>query len=447
MKKQFLTPSALSLTIGLLVAIGPMVHAGELTPASAVPTSDPAPATPPANDPFGDSNPLDLIKRTVPANQKQDAGTLDFKGSLFLKLDANHLREAARLNPGNQMGLKKHDATVEGRTTLSSTLDSQRRWRWLFKGFASSADFRQGDGVIGTHLRADELFIDWKSNPFFASFGKRRVNWGHAQGFNVVNVVAPARDPLNPDYETEGQPMLWLSRGSSSTADLFFTRGNYRDSDSGSISGDKPRWGLRWSIPVGEADLALYYFDGRRYQNGLAFERMLGASFSANLMPGLSLYGELASFSHNYRRYFDANGAIRQKDGTSHKLVVGALWDLGGRSNLFAEVFYNGQGANKQERQSFWQAGARNHELLREFVPLAMNRRYALLGFKKEYREKYALNLNVLIAADRSTNLRIEGSYLYSDYFDLKGIISHTAGKQDSEFGSSMRNDAQRQTV
>ena len=403
-----------------------------------------APATPPAaqtpgQDPFGDGDPFEVVKRTAIPAAKTGNGAIDIKTSLFLKLDANDVRSDANLNPDNRnLHLKQQQGIVEARTTASSTIDVQRQWRWLFKGFASSSDFRQGDGVIGNHLRTDELFVDWKGKDWFASLGKRRVNWGHAQGFNLVNVVAPARDPLNPDYETEGQPMLWLSHSGSTTADLIYTRGNYRDDGAGSgsanLSGDKARWGWRWSVPKNDADMALYYFDGAAYADGRPFDRMLGASFSASVIPGLSLYGELARFSHNYRHYYDDNGQASTRDGASSKAVFGALLDLGEKSSLFAEAFYNGQGTNARERQNYWRAAAYKDALLGEFASLAMNRRYVLVGYKKEYREKYALNLNFLAAADRSTTLRVEGTYLLSDYFDLKAVFSHSSGPQDSEF-------------
>jgi hypothetical protein len=280
--------------------------------------------------------------------------------------------------------------------------------------------------------------MDWKGQGTFASIGKRRINWGHAQGFNPVNVVAPPRDPLNPGYETEGQPMAWFSLTGRMATDVVLTR-NYDKN----WASDQNRWGLKWGMSGDESDYAIYYFDGARYQDGRDYERMLGASFSANLRPGLTLYMEAADFLRNYRNYYDSDGAVQRKDGSYLQVVVGSLIDLGGKSNVFVEYYRNGQGYTKDERRNYLLAAdvglatGTNNALADDFVALSMNRNYLLVGYKKEYREKYAFNLSVLVAEDRSSSTRLEGVYALSDYYEFRTSYLHNAGGRDSEFGNS----------
>jgi len=393
-----------------------------------------------AGDPFAILKDAKSVQQSESEVKKAAWRKLDFKGSLFSKVDHAEINRNSSFNPDNMVQNLKNDNTIfQARMTLADSLDEDQKWRWLVKGFGDTTDFPEGDGVLRKHARIDETFIDWKSENLFATAGKRRVNWGHAQGFNVVNVVAPPRDPLNPDYETEGQPMVWLSYAGTVTTDVLLTRGNYR----AGYGGDKERWGVRWSLPKAEADYAVYYYDGANYSDGRSFDRMLGASFSANVVPGLTFYGEFAEFSENYRNYYDASGVAQRKANSFFKGVVGSLLDLGSKSNVFVEFMYNGQGYTKDERKNYLAAvdtgfpSGRAYALMSEVLPLSMNLNYALIGYKKEYRERYGLNVSLLAAGDRSSSARIEVSYLFSDYFDIKASYLRNSGRRLSEFGNS----------
>lgn len=394
---------------------------------------------------FGEDDPFTVPNAPLASARPDDVPSPNFvnelnaQASVFLNNDSLRINDGSRINPGNQVAnLKKNTAFLEARTTLSRRFDEHPDLRWLFKGYASTEKAVPDDGVPNKHVRFDEFFVDWKTRDLFASIGKRRVNWGHAQGFNPVNVVAPPRDPLNPDYQTEGQPMIWLSRMGATTMDAIFTR-NY----DASYSSDQNRWGLRWSIPKPESDYAVYYFDGMRYGDGRKYERMLGGSFSANIVPGITLYVEAANFSRNYRNYYNASGVVERRGGSYTQAVVGSLIDLGAKSSVFVEYLYNGQGYTRDQRRSYLQAADirlaanEDHAIVADFIPLSMNRHYVLTGYRKEYRERYALSLSVLAAADRSSSTRIEGRYAFSDYYEAKVSYLHNAGGRDSEFGNS----------
>jgi hypothetical protein len=359
--------------------------------------------------------------------------------AVYFKEFRNGINDASRINPGNRIvELKDNTGALETRMTLSDHFDEQQTGRWLFLGYTSTSSEREPDGALKSQTRIDELFTDWKYRNWFASVGKRRINWGHAQGFNPVNVVAPPRDPLNPGYETEGRPMAWFSRAGSISTDIILTR-NYDKN----WASDQNRWGMRLGVSASESDYAIYYFDGAPYVDGRPYDRMLGASFSVNAMPGLTLYMELADFLRNYRNYYDAAGTVQLQDGSYFQGVAGSSVDLGGKSSLFVEYFYNGQGYTDSLRNNYLLAAdtrlamGGDWALTGDFIALSMNQGYLLVGYKKEYRENYNLNLSVLVAGDRSSSTRVEASYAISDYYELRASYLHNAGDRDSEFGNS----------
>lgn len=244
---------------------------------------------PDAPDPFGGGDPFAVLgtKDQSSPDEPQRAARIKTEGSLFLKSVSNDLNQDSRINPGNRvMQLDKQRQIFEALLTLSQYLGEAQQWRWLFKGFASNASYIDQYGMANQGGRVDELFVDRKGEGWFANLGKRRINWGHAQGFNPVNVVVPPRDPTNPSRETEGQPMLWVNKASGAgSVDVIATRNYKRD-----YASDQNRWGVKLSHAAAKSDYALYYFDGARYRDGRAYERMLGGSFSADVYPGITVY-------------------------------------------------------------------------------------------------------------------------------------------------------------
>jgi hypothetical protein len=361
----------------------------------------------------------------------------NLQAAFFLKNESSSLRRDAMANPdAAYLPLKDNVTFLETRFTLSDQIDALPGTRWLLKTYTTTT--KESPSTLGQDSRVDELFFDKRSSRWFASIGKRRVNWGHAQGFNPVNVVAPARNPLDPSFETEGQRMLWASYSGASTLDVLYTRGNER----AVYGGDRYRWGLRWDWPGVEGDLALYAYDGGDRPDGRPFERMLGASFSRTLMPGWSWYGELANFSHNYRRYYRDDGSSYDKSGSYTQAVTGVLLDLGGRSSFFVEGLVNSQAYSPEERDRYIRALASGTAVQgaapvsTDFVPLSMNRAYLLAGFRTEYREKFVFSLNWLTARDGSYSARAEAGYTLSDYYEVKASYVRNVGGTTSEFAN-----------
>lgn len=369
------------------------------------------------------------------AGQRSPAWTF----AAFARAETATLNNRSRLNPGNAVfNAKAKGSYLETRLNASDTFGDGQQGRWQFKSYSTSS--HASPSVAGVHSRVDELYVDWKSPKWFATVGKRRLNWGHALAFNPVNVVAPARNPLDPSFATEGQPIGWLSLSGATVLDVLVTQASKRDT----YSGDRPRLGARWSARGDGKDAALYAFGGGPYPDGRRFPRMLGASFSMNAIPGLTLYGELANFSNNYRNYHGPQGTRYTKQGSFSQAALGSQLDLGGKSSAFVELFVNGAGYSARERFGYLQAldtGMASRSAgttTADFVPLSLNRQYLLLGYRKEYREKYSGSVNILVARDGSFSNRFEAAYTVSDYVELKLSYFVDGGGRGTEFGNTL---------
>ncbi|MBI3562353.1 MAG: hypothetical protein HY080_11640 [Gammaproteobacteria bacterium] len=426
----------------LAVVVG-VLCAGFVSRGHAQPTAGTA-------DPFGGEDPFAVLKEVGPASEPPSGDTrgtanapsqpIKVDGSVFLKNTRNDLNLGSRINPDNRIQLVMADLTqLETRLTTTDYLNESKSWRWLFKGYSAASSYREPDATLREESRIDELFADWKGEYSFVNLGKRRITWGHAQGFNPVNVVVPLRDPLDPSRETEGQPMLWVNRllGAQSL-DVIITRNYDRWYHS-----DSHRWGLKWGLSVPQRDFALYYFDGERYPDGRPYERMLGGSFSADVFPGVTFYMEAARFAENYRNYYNTSAIPVTQDSPYWQAVAGSSLDLGSKTRVFVEYYRNQQGYSSNQRQNYFRSAdaqlavGSNTSITRDYRVMAMNRDYLLLSYQDEFREHYTLDSSALMASDRSYSLRLQGKYAISDYYELRLVLSHNNGARDSEFGNN----------
>lgn len=393
-------------------------------------------------DPFSGDDPFAVLGSQAAAtpDEPHRNTSLKVEGSIFLKSISNAINQDSRINPGNRVvQLDKQNRIYEARLTVNQHIDEAQQWRWLFKGFTSNANYIDQYGMSNQGGRLDELFVDKKGEGWFANLGKRRISWGHAQGFNPVNVVVPPRDPANPGRETEGQPMLWVNKAiGTESLDVIATRNYDRN-----YASDQNRWGIKWGHSEAKSDYALYYFDGERYRDGRAYEQMLGASLSADVFPGVTAYMETAHFDNNYRNYYESTGATTEKNGAYWQTVAGSTINLGGKRSVVVEYFNNGQGYSAAERLNYFQSADLQLSsnlptgIQRDYIVTGMNRDYLLVRYQDEWRERYTGELSVLAAADRSYSLRAQGNYAISDYYELRLVLLRNQGERDSEFGNN----------
>jgi len=404
------------------------------------PSPEAGPDTPTrGEDPFAALGTAGSRGDTAHASAGAESARIKTEGSLYVRDVRMALNRSSRVNPDNRvLQLEDSSAVLETRLTATDPIDRAKQWRWLFKGYAPAPSDGALDGTPRDRARVDELFVDWKGEGWLASLGKRRINWGHAQAFNPVNVVVPLRNPLDPARETEGQPMLWVNRiDGAQSLDIVATR-NY----GGATASDQNRWGLKWSAARAQSDYALYYFDGAPYSDGRRYERMLGGSLSANLFPGLTSYLEAARFGHNYRNYYTDSGAILAKDDPDWRTVIGSTLSLGGKRRVTLEYFRNNQGYSETERLRYFRAadaqlaGGADPSIAREYRITGMNRDYLLARYQDEYRERTTLDFNALSARDRSYLLRAQAAYALTDYYEIRVVLLRSGGSNDSELGN-----------
>jgi len=395
----------------------------------------------PGGDPFGDDKPVAAqvsADATAEAPRHEATGNRKKEVSFLFRNIHNQTNQGSLLTAADpQLGTPTTLDVLETRVTLSDRIGDSERFRWLFKGFNTLSTVRGADGRPAQESRLDEGFLDWRGEKWFFSLGKRRINWGHAQAFNPVNAVVPPRDPLDPSRETEGQPMFWMSRTEGAqSVDAVLTRNYDRN-----YASDGARWGLRWQRSAAGIDFAAYYFDGQAYRDGRPFEQMAGASFSADVYPGLTVYLESARFRGNDRNSYQPDGSIVVNRSPYWQAVAGAGYNLGGRGRIGLEYYRNGRGFEKSELSHFM-ASLENPgkgtaaSVARNFSLTAMNRDYALLNYRDEFRERYTVDLTALAAMDRSISFRAQGAYTLSDYYEASIVILRNQGGRRSEFGT-----------
>lgn len=363
------------------------------------------------------------------------------------------INDDSRMNPDNTIqDLEEGEVSFEADLTVSDYLNEQQTLRWLFKSYSFySSEKDVNDERINT-TRIDELFADWKLGSHFISLGKRRINWGHAMAFNPANVVVPPRDPLNPNQETEGQPVAWLSLSQDfGSLDLFFTRDFDKDWNS-----DLNRWGARLGVYVGEFDFSLYYFDSEPYDDERDYERMYGVSFSTNLTAGMTLYSEIAGFEHNYRNYYDSSGTGKLNDEFYVQGVIGSyiildpesfLSFLNGDASLTLEAYYDGGGYSESERKNYFDTldqGLQEGDpsVLGDYRFTGMSHYYLLFTYRNSFKERYTTELSGLISQDASFSVQSQLTYNLSDYYSLTAKLTHNQGGDDTEFGNASISDA-----
>jgi hypothetical protein len=272
--------------------------------------------------------------------------------------------------------------------------------------------------------------------------GKRRISWGPALAFNPVNIVVPPRDPLNPDQQTEGQPMFLVNLATGLiTLDLILTRDYDRDWYS-----EYSRWGGRLGVILEEIDFGFYYFDGEADQDAAPYARLLGFSFSGNLLSDSTIYLEVGSFSENGRNYYQADGTLVAKDETVYKAVIGSNTTLDGNRSLLLEIFHNSAGYTDAERENYWNTvdsvvdpvfDTTRSAVLGDYQFAELNRNYFLISYRQsDILDRMGFVVQILGAEDGSAITEFEGDYNLSDYYQFILKLRQASGDENSEFGN-----------
>ncbi|MBT3227218.1 MAG: hypothetical protein HN580_20730 [Deltaproteobacteria bacterium] len=381
-------------------------------------------------------------------DQESELQKPQIEGRFQFKQIGQVVNEDTRINPENETwDLKESHRTINIYAQISDYFDDEETVRWLFKGYGySKYESGQENSQDDDLLRIDELYLDGAFGNWFVNVGKRRITWGTTSVFNPVNVVVPPRNPLVPDPQTEGHPMLLVNYGGDLiNFDLILTKTYDRD-----WYGQYQRWGARLNLLFDDFDIGLYYFDGEPYANNSRYSRMAAVSYSSNFLQDATLYVELASFSENYRFYFNDNGVPEVKDERIFRGAIGSVITLDGSASILVEVFHNGSSYTRKEREFYFNAVDTNLSVIRsesllndyqkwvlgQYQIWQMNQNYLLLTYSKSFWEKYSTSFNVIVAEDSSAITTASGSYSISDYYLLDASLRDYSGDENSEFGN-----------
>lgn len=358
---------------------------------------------------------------------------------------SRQVNDKNRLNPDNKIqDLESSKRMIELDLGISDSIDHQESIRWLFKGYGFS-QYEKGAtrDLSSDRLIINELFLDWTTDNWFVSLGKRRNSWGPALAFNPVNVIVPARDPLDPDNQAEGHPMLWVNYADDTfTLDLIFTRDYDRNG-----YGKYQRWGGRLNALLGEWDIGAYYYDGEKNEDNVKYNTMIGFSLSGNFLSNATLYVETAVFAENRRNYYSTSNQTFRKNETVVKTAAGSMITLDGNTSVTLEIYQNNAGYSPDERENYFKAvdsaltsfpDTTEFGIFNDFQFSEMNPRYLLLTFRKtEIWEKYSYSIQGMMAEDSSVTTEIEGVANLSDFYKLTALFQQYVGDDNSEFGNN----------
>ncbi len=377
------------------------------------------------------------------------------KGKIEFSFIGRDVNEEARNNPRNEISdYKEFRQILESSLTLSDYLNESETLGWLIKLYGYRLYEQEVENSDDAdEQRFDEVYVDWSTDDWFVSLGKRRTTWGPSLAFNPVNVVVPPKDPLSPDQATEGHPVFLVSFATDmTTLELIATRDYDRNWTS-----EYARWGVRAALILEESDFNLYYFDGESDKDDNDYNRLAGFSYSSNFLSDATLYLEIANFLHNDRNYYDENGNQLSKDESVNKAVLGSNITIDGNTSLLIEVYRNTAGYTEKERENFFlkvdsivspvfdptQASVLSDQEFGE-----MNQTYLLVSYRKsDILEKFGINLQLLAAEDRSSIAELEFDYNMTDYYKLIFNLKAYNGDENSEFGNSEVNSKATLTI
>lgn len=378
--------------------------------------------------------------------EEESAQKPTVQGTVYIRQLFQKLNNQSRSNRDNKLlNLPSSKSSLEVNLQVSDFFDENEQWKWLIKSY--SHRFYENDGQSSEKkdletARFDEAYIDWAAGDSFFSIGKRRNSWGPALAFNPVNVVVPPRDPLSPDQQTEGHPMFFFNyAGEVVSVDLILTRDYDKD-----WHGEHNRWGARVALLIGDMDLGFYYFDGESSDTGEQYNRLTGFSFSSNFLENATLYIESAIFRDNNRNYYNEMGTVTSKEETVSKTAIGSSITLDGNSSFLIEFYHISAGYTTKEKKNYFNAVdsvLTTYPDPSKFAIFAdnrfgeMNKNYLLLSYgKRELYEKFAFDLQGIIANDGSYIAELSGSYNLSDYYQGKALLKKNSGDNNSEFGN-----------
>jgi hypothetical protein len=269
---------------------------------------------------------------------------------------------------------------------------------WMYWGEAKDqARTRLADHDVPSLRPAaivSEAYGVWAPHDRFnLTVGKKRVLWGPGLAWNPTDLLNPPKDPTDPTLQRAG---TWLARaeipmdnwslslvGAAKTTRQFggLPSGlvTYPDNlPAGETSDDRPHFALaaRLYALVAETDLNAMLYMTQLYNDAFEYKPRLGLSASHVFLDAIEAHAEVLLQTGSARSYFDGActgeltallgcvaagktpaGYTKLEDGEIRaKALAGVRWQFGENAAISAEYFFNGEGYDAKEFDSFAQA-------------------------------------------------------------------------------------------
>jgi hypothetical protein len=363
----------------------PVAAADAATPETAMP-EDAAPAEP-------------LVK--VRVNGFLDSRTTGAYAAVNHLLPANDVAHLANLSEGNvTLRLDWHEKAT---ATADASFIFQKAG--LFYGNDGTGDrLRLADHDVAAYRPTAVLSEFYGTYNFHDHFnmtlGKKRIVWGPGLAINPTDLLNPPKDPTDPTLQRAGS---WLLRAEApfDAFTLSFVAAGKVTRQFGGIPSSlilypdahpAPQYDAHGNVlPDGydnrphyalaarayalwkETDFDLYWFQTQRYNDAFNYKNRLGLSASHVFFNALELHVEAIGYQGSSKLYFDpdciasqaaAIGCVQSgkmpagytqidDSGVRIKALAGGRWQFGDNASFTFEYFYNGEGYNSSEFNTF----------------------------------------------------------------------------------------------
>ena len=386
----------LALTFCALLIAAPAFAEDAIAPANA---ATPDVAMPDVTMPE-DATPAEPLVK-VRATGFLDTRTTGAYASVTNLLPANDVAHLANLTEGN-VTLK-----LDWRDKATATADASFIFQkaGLFYGNDGTGErLRLADHDVAAYRPTavlSEFYGTYNVHDHFnVTLGKKRIVWGPGLAINPTDLLNPPKDPTDPTMQRAGS---WLARFEA-PFDLFtlslvaagkVTRQfgglpasliYYPDAhpaptydQNGNVLPDgydnRPHYALaaRAYALWQETDFNLYWFQTQQFNDAFNYKNRLGLSASHVFFNALELHLEAIGYQGSSKLYFDPDCITTQAaavgcvnsgkmpagytqiddPGVRVKALAGGRWQFGDNASFTFEYFYNGEGYNSSEFNTF----------------------------------------------------------------------------------------------
>ena len=343
---------------------------------------------------------------------------------------------------------------------------------WLFydrDGMGGRTKIDDHDvATLRPFVAPSELYVSISPKPWLnVLLGKKRIIWGSGFAFNPTDLINPAKDPTDPNFQRAGQ---WVARielpfEKFTVSTLFAPQVLYQQNglpfammkypDYPLADGTKPAddayhylLAARLYLLLFNTDINLFYFFSNKYNDTFENASRFGASFSRYFFTDYELHVEAlfqVGSGKTYPNHLCANGgacslqtalsATKLQDGNLYpRVLVGGRTQFRDESTLSVEYYYQSDGYSALEFEDYLRLlsraqmagltsaaqpmGGSSGAVPQRFTFDPLRRHYLILSYNKpKIRDDFAI-----------------GATLIAGLADLSGTISPSASWNAKEW-------------